>query len=133
MCGHWGRTASAQSNSSALYVIGQALVVLIYHAPGDIHHAGAAAEVLVQPHLHHIGIPLGKGDDVVHLAAAPLLDGLVVVAHHTQVGPQPVQRALTALAAGSRPGTHPQRRSAPGRRSAAAAPDCSTVRPRPRS
>ena len=51
----------------------------------DLDHALARAEVLGERHLADAGVPVGERDDVRDLAAAPLVDRLVVVADDAQV------------------------------------------------
>ena len=53
--------------------------------PAYLDHAFARAEVLGERHLVDAGVPVGEGDDVRDLAAAPLVDRLVVVSDDAEV------------------------------------------------
>jgi hypothetical protein len=45
-----------------------------------------STEVLLEPHLPRAGVSLGEAEDVLHVGAVPLEDGLVVVADDGQRG-----------------------------------------------
>ena len=57
----------------------------------------ARPEVVVEGDLPDAGVPARERDDVRHLAAAPLVDRLVVVAHHAEVRAEPDQAADESL------------------------------------
>ena len=74
-----------------LHLLGQAAHHLADEVPGDSHHALARAEVFLQPDLRDAGIAVLETQDVAHVAAAPLVDRLVVVADDADAGAQAVQ------------------------------------------
>lgn len=79
--------------ASTLHAFLQPPVVAFHHLPSGFHHAFAAAEVLGQRNPRDAGIAVGKADDVGDVAAVPLVDGLVVVADHAQLGAEVVKQA----------------------------------------
>ena len=63
----------------------------------DLDDALARAEVLVERDLLDAGVPVGERDDVRDLAAAPLVDRLIVVADDAEVRAELRQAADEAL------------------------------------
>jgi hypothetical protein len=58
--------------------------------PSDSHHTFARAKVLLEPNLRHAGIAVFEAQDVTDVAAAPLIDRLVVVAYDADARAQAV-------------------------------------------
>ena len=65
----------------------QAFYVLSYERSGGFHDTFATAEVFLKPDRFHRGIAFFKGNDVGDVSAPPLVDRLIVVSHHTDIGP----------------------------------------------
>ena len=71
-----------------LHLLGQTAHHLSDELPGDCHHALAGAEVLLEPDLLDAGVALLEVQDVADVAAAPLIDRLVVVTDDADAGAQ---------------------------------------------
>lgn len=82
------------------HALGEALGVALDDLAGGFDDADAAAEVFVELDLLDVWVTLGEGDDVFDFAAAPLVDGLVVVADDAEGGAEVVQVADEALLQG---------------------------------
>ena len=88
-----GEVESEQVTSGPLlvtardHVLGQSLLRRDQagHRLPKLDDALAGTEVLAQGHLGDIVVAIGEGHDVADLAAPPLVDRLVVVAHHAEV------------------------------------------------
>ena len=61
----------------ALHLLGQALRGFLDDTPGRLDHAGTAAKVSIEGDLPDARIALGKREDIVNVAAPPLVDGLI--------------------------------------------------------
>ena len=69
----------------AFHALGESVAVALDDGEGGVNNGRAAAEVFVEANLFDVGVMVGEFDDVADVAAAPLVDGLVVIADNADV------------------------------------------------
>lgn len=76
---------------SGFHALGETLRIEFDDLMGGFHDAETAAEVFIEADLGNVKVAVGESDDILDLAAAPLVDGLVVVTDDTKVGAEVVE------------------------------------------
>src|SRR5829696_987444 len=79
--------------AGGLHAFAEPDVVQLGDGLAEPHDAGAGTKIVGQGDAVDAVVPLGEGEDVGDLAAAPLVDRLVVVTNDAEVGAEAAERS----------------------------------------